>query len=383
MPNPVVMQILPALEQGGVERGTVEIASCLKKEGWESYVVSEGGRLVEELNKIGVEHIVLPVASKNPFKIIKNAFALKKLIEEKHIDIVHARSRAPAWSVWLAAKMAKVHFLTTFHGVYNIGGSSLKKKYNAVMTKGDLIIAVSNFVSNHIQENYGIHKSKIRVIPRGADIEKFSKENVSAERVTALAKQWGLFKEKPVIMLPGRLTRWKGQMVLLEALTYMKNKDIICVFVGSDQGRTAYREEMALYAEKYGLTDKIKMIEFCKDMPAAYCLSDIVVCPSTDPEAFGRVIPEAQAMGCLVVASNHGGATETIENGKTGFRTPVGDSRDLSRVLDFLIEMPIYENQKISQAAIQSVRNEFSVQKMCLKTLEVYKELSEMPLDKA
>ncbi len=381
MQKPVVMQVLPALEQGGVERGTVEIASCLKNEGWESFVVSEGGRMVEELNKIGVEHIVLPVASKNPFTIVKNAFALKKLIQEKHVDIVHARSRAPAWSAWMAAKIAKVHFLTTFHGVYNIGGSSLKKKYNAVMTKGDLIIAVSNFVANHIQENYGIMKSKIRVIPRGADIEKFSKENVSAERVTSLAKQWGLLKEKPVIMLPGRLTRWKGQMVLLEALTFMKNKDIVCVFVGSDQGRTAYREEMALYAEAHHLTDKIKMIEFCKDMPAAYCLSDIVVCPSTDPEAFGRVIPEAQAMGCLVVASNHGGATETIENGITGFRTKVGEGRDLARVLDTLIEMPVYEKQRITQAAVQSVRNEFSVQKMCRKTLEVYKELSEMPVE--
>ncbi|NCB49798.1 MAG: glycosyltransferase [Alphaproteobacteria bacterium] len=376
MNKPVIMQILPALNQGGVERGTIEMATALKKANWPNFVVSAGGKLTSELDKLGVEHITLPVASKNPLRMLVNVLILVQIIKEKKVGIIHARSRAPAWSAYWASKITKVPFLTTFHGVYNIGGSSLKKWYNSVMTRGKLIIAVSNFVGRHIQENYGISSDKIRVIHRGADIEKFNPSLVSAERITALLQKWNLKKDRPIIMLPGRLTRWKGQLVLLEALTLMENKNCFCLFLGSDQGRKAYSQELKDYIKKNGLIGRVAFVDSCSDMPAAYRFSDVVVSASTDPEAFGRVIPEAQAMGCLVVASRHGGATETIEPEKTGLFAEVGNASSLAGALDRLLSMNEADKEKMIADSIDSVRSDFSVQKMCEKTLKVYEELS-------
>ena len=377
--KPVVMQILPALQSGGVERGTIEIAKALTEAGYKNYVVSSGGPMAYDLKRIGVEHITLPVHSKNPITIFKNARRLKKIICEKEVDIVHVRSRAPAWAAWLAVrKNPKVKFLTTFHGTYGLSPKFLKKPYNAVMTKGKLIISISNFITEHLKKNYGVPEDKIRLIHRGADVEKFDPVCVNPERVVELVQKWQVPVDRPVIMLPGRLTRWKGQLVLLEALSLMKHQKIVCILVGSDQGRTSYTDELKAKIQKLKKEISVLIVNHCKDMPAAYMLSDIVVSASTDPEAFGRVIPEAQAMGRLVVGSNHGGATETIEEGKTGLLVPPSDAQALAEALDKMLDMPLDVRKKMSADAMESVRANFSVRKMCAKTLSVYDELMRM-----
>ncbi|HBO58384.1 MAG TPA: glycosyl transferase [Alphaproteobacteria bacterium] len=373
--KPVILQILPRLEQGGVERGTIEVASAILGAGWTPIVVSGGGRLEHELERIGVEHITLPVYSKNYFTMRKNAKLLAQIIKDKHVDIIHARSRAPTWSAKWAAEMTGIPFMTTFHGAYNIGPIKLKKAYNRIMTEGVVTIAVSNFIKRHIMDNYGLDESKIRVIHRGVDIDRFDTAKVSPERMIALAKKWNLPEDRPVIMLPGRLTRWKGQLVLLDALAKMKHKDLRCLFVGSDQGRVAYRKEMDKKAKKLGLESVVQVVDHCSEMDVAYLLSDIVVSASTDPEAFGRVVPEAQAMGRIVVASNHGGATETVRDGETGFLFPSGDSTALAETLDKILDMPASERDAIAKRAVDSVRSEFSKTKMCDKTLAVYREI--------
>ncbi len=373
--NPVILQILPRLEQGGVERGTIEVASAIRDAGWTPIVVSGGGRLVHELERIGAEHITLPVYSKNYFTMRKNAKLLAQIIKDKRVDIIHARSRAPAWSAKWAAEMTGIPFMTTFHGAYNIGPIKLKKAYNRIMTEGTVIIAVSNFIKQHIIDNYGIDESKIRVIHRGVDIDRFDTAKVSPERMIALAKKWNLPEDRPVIMLPGRLTRWKGQLVLLDALAKMRHKDLRCLFVGSDQGRVSYRKEMDKKAKKLGLESVVQVVDHCSEMDVAYLLSDIVVSASTDPEAFGRVVPEAQAMGRIVVASNHGGATETVRDGETGFLFPSGDSTALAEILDKILDMPAAERDAMTKRAVDSVRSEFSKSKMCDKTLAVYREI--------
>lgn len=375
--KPVILQILPRLDQGGVERGTIEIANALKKKGWNSIVVSGGGRLVHELERCNTKHITLPVFSKNYFKMRKNAKELVKIIKENHVDIIHARSRAPAWSAKWAAEETGIPLLTTFHGAYNIGPIKLKKKYNAVMTSGKKIIAVSNFIREHILENYKVDPEKIEVIHRGVDIDKFDISKVSPERLINLSKKWSIPEDLPIIMLPGRLTRWKGQLVLLKAMSLMQHKDYRCLFVGSDQGRKAYRREMLRKIKKYKLESMVHIIDHCSEMDVAYMLTDIVVSASTDPEAFGRIVPEAQAMGKIVVASNHGGATETISDGETGFLVPVGDPAALAETLDKILDMSNTDKKIMSDKAIESVRSDFSTQKMCDKTLKVYQELLE------
>lgn len=373
---PVILQILPRLETGGVERGTTEIAAAIKAAGWNSVVVSGGGRLVRDLERGGTEHITLPVYSKNPVVMRKNADRLAEIIKEKNVDIVHARSRAPAWSAKWACEKTGVPFLTTFHGAYNMGPFKIKKKYNRVMTAGVLTIAVSNFIKQHILDNYeGIEADKIRVIHRGADIERFDVAKVSQERLIALSKKWRLPEDLPVIMLPGRLTRWKGQLVMLDALAQMKRKDIRCLFVGSDQGRKRYRRELERKTKKLGLDSVVQFVDQCNEMDVAYMLSDVVVSASTDPEAFGRVIPEAQAMGRLVIGPDHGGATETIQDGETGFLFKHGDAKDLAEKLDAVLNMSAEEKQKMTQKAVQSVRGEFSKDAMCKKTINLYREI--------
>ena len=376
--KPVILQILPRLETGGVERGTLEIASALQEAGWTSIVVSGGGRLVRDLERMGTEHITLPVYSKNWFVIRKNARRLAEIIAEKNVDIVHARSRAPAWSAKRACEKTGVPLLTTFHGAYNLGPFKIKKRYNKVMTSGVLTIAVSNFIKQHIIKNYEtVNPDNIRVIHRGADTERFDMAKVSQERIIALSKKWRLPEDLPVIMLPGRLTRWKGQLVLLEALSKMKHKNLRCLLVGSDQGRKRYRRELERKTRKLGLSEIVQIVDHCSEMDVAYMLSDSVVSASTDPEAFGRVVPEAQAMGRIVIGSNHGGATETIRNGETGFLFEPGNAADLAEKLDAVLDMTPQDKRQMAENAIKSVRTEFSKALMCSKTLDVYREILE------
>jgi glycosyltransferase involved in cell wall biosynthesis len=373
--KPVILQILPRLETGGVERGTVEIASALKEAGWTSIVVSGGGAMVHDLERLGTEHITLSVYSKNPLIMRKNAYILAKIIREKGVDVIHARSRAPAWSAKWAAQMTGIPFLTSFHGAYNMGPFRIKRPYNRVMTQSRRIIAVSNFIKKHILENYQVPEEKIRVIHRGVDIERFDAAKVTPDRMIALAKKWRIPEDLPVVMLPGRLTRWKGQKVMLDALAQMKHRNLRCLFVGSDQGRTGYRRELEHKIKKLKLESIVQMVDHCSEMDAAYLLTDIVVSASTDPEAFGRVVPEAQAMGRIVIGTNHGGATETIQDGVTGFLIPPNDPQALAEALDKVLDMPAAAREEMARRSIESVRNDFSKARMCARTLEVYRDL--------
>lgn len=374
-----VMQVLPAMQGGGVERGTVEIATALNAKNIDNVVVSAGGRLVPELDKIGVKHIMLDVGSKNPLKFVRNIFALRRIIRDEKVTIVHARSRVPAWVAHFALKKCKdVHFITTFHGRYGTKPAWLKIPYNRVMVSGDLVISISNFISKHILSTYHIPEDKIRLVYRGADVDKFNAASVSVHQIEDMIADWQLPVDKTVILMPGRLSRQKGHLVVLEALQKMRHKDVVCVFVGSDHGKGEYRKE--LQSKIDALDDKTTVLlkEHCNNMPIAYMMSDIVLSASLYPEAFGRTIPEAQSMGRIVVGTNHGGATETIQDGKTGFLVPVGDADALAHKLDEIIDMPLEARQKIASAAIESVRENFSIQKMCDKTLAIYRGLSSM-----
>ena len=315
--RPTVMQVLPALVQGGVERTAVEIASAVGKAGGRCIVVSAGGPMQHDITRARAEHITLPVDSKNPFVMYANISRLAKIISDNNVDIVHARSRAPAWSAWAAAKRCGVPFVTTFHGTYSLGGR-LKHRYNAIMTRGKRVIANSTFIAGHIRKNYGVPSAKLRIIHRGVDLDRFDAHKVKTQRVVGLANEWRLEDGLPVVMLPGRLSRWKGQTVFIKAIAALGRKDIRCLLVGSDQGRSDYRKELVKMIADNGLNEVVRIIENCNDMPAAYMLTDVVVSASTDPEAFGRVITEAQALGRPVIATDHGGARETVIQGETG-----------------------------------------------------------------
>ena len=371
---PTVMQVLPELVTGGVEQGTVDIAAAIIEGGGSSIVVSAGGPMVQELKRSGVEHYLLPVNSKNPLTMRRNVNHLSKIAQDRQVDIIHARSRAPAWSAWRAALETKKHFVTTFHGTY--GHSNwFKRRYNEVMTKGDRIIAISNFIAGHILKVYGVPPSTIRVIPRGIDINKFNPNNVSQERRIKLASEWRLPDDKPIIILPGRLTRWKGHSVLIEAIKKLGRKDIQCLIVGSDQDRENYRRELERQIENFGMQDIMHVVGHCNDMPAAYMLTDIVISASTDPEAFGRIMVEGQALGRLVIGSNHGGSTETVINGQTGWLVEPNDPDRLADKLNFALNLTEAQRDNITKTAIWHIQKNYSKQLMCNKTLEVYNEL--------
>lgn len=372
---PAVLQVLPALVTGGVERGTVEIASALTEAGYRAVVASAGGPMVRELTRCGAVHVELPMGSKNPLVMRANVKRLEQVIREHAIDIVHARSRAPAWSARAAASRAGVHFMTTFHGTYNLGGFGLKHVYNSVMTKGERVIAISEFIAEHMRRVYGTPPEKIRVIHRGVDLAKFDPVRVSAERIIQLAHRWRLPDGYPVITLPGRLTRWKGQEVLIRALAELGRHDIRCLLVGSDQGRTGYRQELVELIRRLGLTDVVHIVDECNDMPAAYMLTDIAVSASTDPEAFGRVVVEAQAMGRPVIASDHGAPRETILPGRTGWLTAPGDPHALAAALDRFLALSAEQRGDMAALAQTFVRANFSKEAMCTRTLAVYDEI--------
>ena len=372
-----IIQVLPALQQGGVERGTVEIARALQQEGIKNLVISAGGRLVSELEGIGVEHIKLPVNTKNPFKIVLNAQKLAKIFQEKGATLIHVRSRAPAWSVKLACRRTGIPFIASFHGVYGTEPAWIKKPYNSVMLAGEHVIAVSEHVKKHIISTYGTDPEKITVIHRGADVVYFNPANVSEEKVEILRQQWQIPQGAPVVTLVGRLTAWKGQDILLDACSKMQHKDFVCLLVGSDQGRVEYHQALEKQAQALYGKPKVIFVDACRDMPALYRLSTVVVNASVEPEAFGRTIAEAQAMERIVVATAHGGACETIQNGQTGFLVPVKNAEALAAALDKVLDMAPEDRIKIEKQARQSVWDNFSVQKMCDSTLALYRRLTE------
>lgn len=370
-----VLQVLPAMGAGGgVERGTVEIAGAVVEAGGRALVASAGGPLVHDLARVGAEHVELPLDSKNPITLWRNVERLAQVIRDEKVDIVHARSRAPAWSARAAAKRTGAHFVTTFHGTYG-AGNHLKRVYNSIMTRGERVIAISQFIAGHIRQLYGVPSNKIRVIHRGVDLDRFDPAKVTAQRVVNLATDWMLPDGMPVIMLPGRLTRWKGQPVVIDALGKLNRRDIRCLLVGGDQGREDYRAELEAMIAARDLNEVVRLVDHCDDMPAAYMLTDVVISASTDPEAFGRVIAEAQALGRPVIATDHGGAKETVIPGETGWLVPPGDADALAKAIEKVLSLDSAQRSTLAGKAIANVRDNFSKAAMCAKTLDVYDEV--------
>ncbi len=370
-PPPVVLQVVPSLVSGGVERGAIDIAAALGAAGARTIVASAGGPMVRELERAGAVHVELPVASKNPFVMRANVGRLARLIEERGVELVHARSRASAWSARAAARRTGRPFVTTFHGAYNFG-NPLKRTYNSVMAKGDRVIAISEFIAGHVEEAYKVPRARIEVIHRGVDLDIFAARKVPAARLVQLASQWRLPDGVPVVLMPGRLTRWKGQAVFLDALALLGRDDVCAVLVGPDQGRAAYRRELEALVGRHGLERVARVVGECRDMPAAFMLSDVVVSASTDPEAFGRVVAEAQAMGRPVVASDHGGARETVLEGETGWLTPPGDAPALAEAVAHALALSPTARKRLARKAVANVRENFSKDVMCARTLDLY-----------
>jgi glycosyltransferase involved in cell wall biosynthesis len=372
--NVAVLQVLPSLVTGGVERGTVEIARAIADAGGIALVASAGGRMVAAVQRAGGRHVTLPLDSKNPLAIWRNAALLADVIRAERVAIVHARSRAPAWSAWLACRRAGAHLVTTYHGTYR-ENLPFKRQYNAVMAKGERVIAASRFIAGLIVARHGTDPARIRVIPRGADPAVFDPDAVSGERIARLERAWRLPAGAQVVLLPGRLTRWKGQTVLIEALARLMRPDVCCVLVGSDQGRRHYAAQLIRQADTLGVADRLRLAGECDDMPAALMLADVVVHASTEPEAFGRVVIEAQAMGRPVIASDLGGPVETVEHGMTGWRVPPGDAGALAAAIEQVLELPAAVRADLGIRARAAVQRGYTVAAMQAATLAVYDEL--------
>ncbi len=384
---PTILQVLPALGTGGVERTTVDITRALVEAGARALVTSAGGAMVHEVERAGGEHILLPLDTKNPFTIRANAARIATLAASHGVDLIHARSRAPAWSAWMAARRLGRPFVTTFHGTYSGWNNPLKRAYNAIMTRGDTVIANSQFTADHIITHYHTPAERIAVIPRGVNMGILDPTRVSAERIIQLARSWALPDGLPVVMLPGRLTRWKGQLVLIEAVARLKREggvpEFCCLLVGDDQGRSKYRDELFAAIKAQGLDGTVRVVGHCRDMAAAYMLADVVVSASTDPEAFGRVSAEAQAMGRPVVATGHGGSREIILDGVTGMLVAPGDADALAAGIRAALDLGAEERNVLAARAREHVAEHFTVEGMCDATLRVYGALLVQAEEKA
>lgn len=370
-----ILQVVPALISGGVERGTLEIAKSVVKAGHKSIVISAGGPMVESLVENGSEHITLNVASKNPIIIWTNARKIADIIRSRGIDIVHARSRAPAWSCYLAAKATNTKLITTFHGIYNFK-NFLKKYYNSVMTEGQSVIAVSNFVKKHIIDNYKVDPNKIKVIHRGVDHHEFSKENLSEDKLSRYKEKYKIPANTPVLLLPSRFTRWKGHMTLIEALEKIRHLNFYCIMAGDLAKHPTYVACIKEKISQYKLQSHIQLFGNEPDMISLYGISDIVLSTSIEPEAFGRTIIEAQAMEKLVIATNIGGACETIQDGLNGFHVKPNESIELAQKIEHCLSLIGSEQEKnMTQNARKTASKNFSLKKMLKNTLAVYDQI--------
>ena len=376
-----VLQVIPKLGYGGAETGCFDLAHFLNENNCKSYVVTSGGPLLKYINRKKVKVIRLPVQSKNPLLILLNSIVLIFIIFFLNINIVHARSRAPAWSCLFATKITRRKFVTTFHGTYNFK-SSLKKWYNSVMVRSDLIIAGSNFIFSHIQKNYSKYlnkKKKFLVIFRGINIEYFNPKKIKDSDKTLLRKKWKIDNDKKVILLPGRLTGWKGQEMFIESIRNLRENspdlNFIAVILGSDQGRKIFKKKLIRLVEQYRLNKEVLFVDHLELMPIAYEISDVVVSTSVEPEAFGRVSVEAQAMEKPILASNIGGSNETIIDEKTGFLFEAGNSKNLSEKLDEILNLSEVTRNGIGAEGRKNVKVKFNVEKMCNSTYSEYKKL--------
>jgi len=370
-----ILQVLPALEAGGVERGAVEMVQAIVAAGGSAVVASAGGRLVAQVERAGGQHIPLALMTKDPVNILLNAGRLARLIRTQNIGLVHARSRAPAWSALGAARRTQIPFVTTWHGIYGEDFPG-KRLYNSVMARGDRVIAISRYIADRAATAYGVEPSRLRIIPRGVDPDIFDPARVSGDRVHRLAEAWRIPTGARVVMLPARLTRWKGAETLLEAIARLGDRDdLFCVLVGGDQGRTGYTSALTARAEKLALAPRLRLAGHCDDMPAALMLADVVVSASLKPEPFGRTVIEAQAMARPIVAFNHGGAAETVRDGQTGLLVPPGDIAGLATAIGRALALTGQARAALGQQARQAVLEGFTTSAMQAATIGVYREL--------
>ena len=376
-----VLQVIPKLGYGGAETGCYDIAHYLPENGCKSFIATSGGELTKFINKEKVKLFKLPVHSKNPFMILFNTIALILIIIFNNISIVHARSRAPAWSCFLATKITKRKFVTTFHGTYNFN-SNLKKFYNSVMVKSNLVIAGSNFIFSHIKDNYSDYlnlKNKLLVIFRGINVDYFDPTTKIEAKEKQLLKNWGIEENKKIILLPGRLTPWKGQELFLEAVNLVNiqlgYEAFYAVILGSEQGRDLFKKKLIRLGEQYRMTNQLKFISHCKDMALAYKVSHIVVSSSIEPEAFGRVAVEAQSMEKVIIASNIGGSNETIIDGKTGYLFETGNPQSLCEKILKVLSLDETTLKIIGNEGRKNIISKFNVEKMCFSTYSEYKKL--------
>ena len=379
--NLKVLQVIPKLGYGGAETGCYDIAHYLPENGCKSFIVTSGGELLKFVDKKKVKVFRLPVQSKNPILILINAIILTFIILFNNISIVHARSRAPAWACLIASKITSRKFVTTFHGTYNFK-SSLKKLYNSVMVRSDLIIAGSNLIFSHIKENYSNYlnqKKKLLVVFRGINVDYFDPTTKLETEEKKLLKQWEIEKDKKIILLPGRLTTWKGQEVFIEAINLVNielgYEAFYAVILGSDQGRDLYKKKLIRLSEQYRLTKQLRFIDHCKDMALAYKVSDIIVSASIEPEAFGRVSVEAQSMEKPIIASNIGGSNETVVDEKTGYLFKAGDAKSLSQKILKTLTIDETQLKLIGIEGRKNIVQKFNVEKMCFSTYSEYKRL--------
>ena len=380
-----VLQVIPKLDYGGAETGCYDLAHFLPEQGCKSFIVTSGGVLLKFIKKEKVKVFRLPVQSKNPILILFNAIIISLIILIYNINIVHARSRAPAWSCLIATKITSRKFVTTFHGTYNFS-NRFKKFYNSVMVRSHLIIAGSNFIFSHINENYGDfflnRKRKLLVIFRGINTNYFNPQKISLSKIEKFSKKNSIDRNKFIILLPGRLSFWKGQKIFIEALKLLSeqnnNQPFEGIIIGDDQGRSVYKKQLIALVERYRLKKIIKFIDHCDEMPVAYKIANLVCSCSSEPEAFGRVSVEAQSMGIPIVASDIGGSTETIVKDKTGFLFKSGDSNALTNAIIMVMQKDYNSLKSIGFEGRKNILKKFDVDKMCHTTFTEYKKLIEL-----
>ena len=379
-----ILQVIPKLGYGGAETGCYDLAHYLTENGCKSYIITSGGALLKYVKKDKVRVIRLPVQSKNPLIMLFNAIAIFFIIWFLNISIVHARSRAPAWSCWLATKFTRSKFVTTFHGTYNFS-NPIKKFYNSVMVRSDLVIGGSNFIFEHVYLNYGDYfkdkKRKFLVIFRGINTDFYNPKKVDQNKLEKKMKEWKVDKEKFIILLPGRLTRWKGQEVFIDALNILNQqyniKSFFAIILGDDQGRKVYSKKLESLTERHRLNNNLIFVPKCEEMPIAYEMANVVVSASIEPEAFGRISVEAQSMQKAIIASNIGGSKETIINDKTGFLIEAGNSNALAEKLIEAMNMDHWTLQSIGIEGRKNVLKKFDIDRMCFSTFSEYKKLLE------
>lgn len=375
--RPVILQALPALESGGIEHGTLEMAQAIVQAGGTAIVASAGGRLVPRLKYIGAIPVEMELGAKNPVSIMRNAGRLRQVMRQYGVHLVHARSRAPAWAAHFACGRLGVPMVTTWHGVHeaNLPG---KKRYNSVLASGARVIAISRYIATRLSEEYKVGSDRLRLIPRGADMVRFDPAGVRGNRIQKLMGLWDIPDGATVIMLPARVTAWKGHAVLIEALAHLHRtggfaRDWVCIFVGETNAREG-RQLVAL-AQQAGIAANLRFAGHCADMPAAMMLADMVIVPSRRPEPFGRVVVEAQAMGRPVIVSGHGAALETVEDGVTGFSFPPDDTTALAACIEHVAGLDSAARAALAWHARENVRTHYSTQAMQYATLTVYDEL--------